>query len=162
MRYLAVIQPLPGGRYRGTIPDIPEILVEAGNSFEVERRLPRAVEAYLDETKVTPKPGARWANIIAYTRRYRDLRRPKPKLPLEDMKRIREKLDELFKEPLPGELVNAAFRYRSELNSAILEIEPREMPPIDMSRFCGFSIPCEELGIAREPFRLHLVPAEDE
>ncbi len=130
MRFAALLERLPGGGWRATVPALPQILVEADTASAAEEALARALEAHVRErwsagTLVAPP------ELRAFTvevRRRAGLTPPAPGE--EERRRTLSSLDALL-EPgvsLPQGVLDAVFRYRRELVDAADDGPPPEEP----------------------------------
>lgn len=148
MQYTAIIFKA-GQLWRGTVPDIPEIVVEHELAYRVEQELPAAVERYLDSHPgPAPPRDARWANVTAYTTKYKHQRRPPRQYNLEDMARMVSKIDALLDESPPSDVLNAIFSLRVELTTAIRMAtapEPDHQQAEDQMDGCGIEMSIGDL-----------------
>ena len=126
MRYAALIEPTPDG-WAGRVPDLPEVLVEATTSLEVERLLPAAIGRALDARRAAGAKRAlrawsisRYVTVHAGARSEKRRADPAP-MTEEDVRSRLERVEALLRHRgLPADLLNDLFRYGQDLKALLL------------------------------------------
>lgn len=122
--------------WRGTVPDLPDVVVEGSTPFHVEQEMARAIEAHLDGIRRSQRIGPRDRTQLHYadvrmTKARREERDRWPKPTPEDIAACRDAIDTLrhCHVPLPGDLVNELLRFAFQFDD-IYGPDPRKpIPP---------------------------------
>lgn len=128
MLFAAIIAPLPDGRFRAIVPDLPDLTLEADSIAALESSLPAAIERHLDVDgrRFTPKSRARVIFVEAFRKPYLHLRdRRAPPLTEPDLEKLETALSALLEcRGLRSDLLNEIFGARREVLDALRKVRP--------------------------------------
>lgn len=130
MLFATIVLPLPDGRFRAIVPDIPDFTLEGPSVFVLQDELPAAIEAHLDTSgrRFMPKSRASVHYVSVYGKRNAAHRSRRPPMTPNDLRKLEAALSALLAcRGLLPDLVNEAVRTLREVRAELPEFAPRPL-----------------------------------